>query len=276
MTKEKAGFPSDNADKFIVRFPEGMRERIANSAKASGRSMNAEVVARLEGSFQPTEDHSQLKTVLQATVAVLDQKNEVIASHQRLIQLMGFYIGELAGRVQDSSPETQALMRFIQNFGRSMAEGKMRDAADHVRDIVEMGEEMGLIGNDEPADAPEAGREDSRGDAFVDAVSEVVGVPLGRAGGRQRQAANPPVLVRPIGSGETALTKAMATIAENINRPRTPKIPGVNAPKEGIGAAPKAEKPKQEKPAVTKKRVFVRDDDAIKIKLDHTSKETDK
>lgn len=57
---------------------------------------------------------------------------------------------------------------------------------------------------------------------------------------------------------------------------RTPKIPGQNAPKEGIGAAPKAEKPKQEKPAVTKKRVFVRDDDTVKIKLDHTSKEDDK
>lgn len=134
---------------------------------------------------------------------------------------------------------------------------------------------MGLIGNDEPADSPEAGREESRGDAFVDAVSEVVGVPLGRAGGRQRQAANPPVLVRPIGSGETALTKTIATIAENINRPRTPKIPGKNSPRQGIGSVPKPEKPKKEKPVITKKKVFVRDDDASKIKLDHTSKEKD-
>ncbi|OUM01781.1 Arc family DNA-binding protein [Variovorax sp. JS1663] len=38
-------------DKYIVRFPEGMRERIAEVAKANNRSMNAEIVARLESSF---------------------------------------------------------------------------------------------------------------------------------------------------------------------------------------------------------------------------------
>lgn len=42
--------PQD-ADKYIVRFPDGMRDRIAEAAKAAGRSMNAEIVARLEASF---------------------------------------------------------------------------------------------------------------------------------------------------------------------------------------------------------------------------------
>ncbi|MFY3079825.1 helix-turn-helix domain-containing protein [Achromobacter xylosoxidans] len=75
-----------------------------------------------------------------------------------------------------------------------------------------------------------------------------------------------PVLVRPIIGAETALTKHLAAVVEGINKPRTPKIPGVNAPKEGIGAAPKPAKPKREKPTVTKKRVFVHDDDASKEK----------
>lgn len=39
------------ADKFIVRLPPGMRERIAESARANKRSMNAEVVSRLDASF---------------------------------------------------------------------------------------------------------------------------------------------------------------------------------------------------------------------------------
>ena len=86
---------------------------------------------------------------------------------------------------------------------------------------------------------------------------------------------NEPVLVRPLLGGDTALTKAMATIVENINRPRTPKIPGVNSPKEGLGAAPKAEKPKKERPVITKKKVYETEADRAKIKLDHTSKETD-
>ena len=44
-------FPSDKADKFVVRFPDGMRERIRAAAEANNRSMNAEIVARLEESL---------------------------------------------------------------------------------------------------------------------------------------------------------------------------------------------------------------------------------
>lgn len=41
------------ADKYLLRLPEGMRDRIAESAKANNRSMNAEIVARLESSYEP-------------------------------------------------------------------------------------------------------------------------------------------------------------------------------------------------------------------------------
>lgn len=51
MTK-KPTFPSDRSDKFLLRLPDGMRDRIAAAAKASGRSMNAEIVARLHTAFQ--------------------------------------------------------------------------------------------------------------------------------------------------------------------------------------------------------------------------------
>ncbi len=43
--------PSQTADKYIVRLPDGMREQIAEAAKANGRSMNAEIVSRLERSM---------------------------------------------------------------------------------------------------------------------------------------------------------------------------------------------------------------------------------
>lgn len=43
--------PSDLADKFMLRLPDGMRDRIAQSAKANNRSMNAEIIARLELTF---------------------------------------------------------------------------------------------------------------------------------------------------------------------------------------------------------------------------------
>ncbi len=43
--------PSRTADQFVVRFPDGMRDQIAEAAKANNRSMNAEIVARLQASF---------------------------------------------------------------------------------------------------------------------------------------------------------------------------------------------------------------------------------
>jgi hypothetical protein len=42
------------SDKFMLRLPAGMRERIAKAAKEGGRSMNTEIVARLQESFEPS------------------------------------------------------------------------------------------------------------------------------------------------------------------------------------------------------------------------------
>lgn len=44
--------PSRTAPQFVVRFPdENMRDRIAEAAKANNRSMNAEIISRLEKTF---------------------------------------------------------------------------------------------------------------------------------------------------------------------------------------------------------------------------------
>jgi len=44
-------YPSDKQDKFMLRLPEGMRDRIRLESEKIGRSMNAEIVARLERSL---------------------------------------------------------------------------------------------------------------------------------------------------------------------------------------------------------------------------------
>lgn len=40
------------ADKYIVRLPDGMRDRLKAEAKASRRTLNAEIVARLQSTFE--------------------------------------------------------------------------------------------------------------------------------------------------------------------------------------------------------------------------------
>lgn len=42
---------SRNADKFVVRLPDGMRGRIGEAAQQNHRSMNSEIIQRLEQSL---------------------------------------------------------------------------------------------------------------------------------------------------------------------------------------------------------------------------------
>ena len=48
---KQAIFSSRTADKFVVRLPDGMRERIADVARNHHRSMNSEIISRLEQSL---------------------------------------------------------------------------------------------------------------------------------------------------------------------------------------------------------------------------------
>lgn len=63
----KSVFPSDRAERFLIRFPEGMRDQIAEAAKTSGRSMNAEIIARLSSTFEnatfPTLDEDAVRGI---------------------------------------------------------------------------------------------------------------------------------------------------------------------------------------------------------------------
>ncbi len=48
-------------EKFVVRFPDGMRDAIAERAKRNGRSMNSEIVQILEDALSsetPSENES--------------------------------------------------------------------------------------------------------------------------------------------------------------------------------------------------------------------------
>lgn len=44
---EREPYPSEKQDRFIVRLPDGMRDRIKAAASHNGRSMNAEIVHAL-------------------------------------------------------------------------------------------------------------------------------------------------------------------------------------------------------------------------------------
>lgn len=74
------------SDQFNLRLPDGMRDRIAEAAKASGRSMNAEIVARLESSFTSEGELSAMR-------AALEKNSEAIRLHAERIEALARKVG---------------------------------------------------------------------------------------------------------------------------------------------------------------------------------------
>jgi plasmid stability protein len=73
--------PSRIAPQFVVRFPdEAMREQIASAAKANGRSMNAEIITRLQLSLATDKVHvdEAAQTQLDNIQAKIERVNELL------------------------------------------------------------------------------------------------------------------------------------------------------------------------------------------------------
>lgn len=69
-------YPSDKQDKFMLRLPDGMRDRIKAAAEANNRSMNAEIVATLEDKYpEPVDREAIMKVMRQMLDWLLENPN---------------------------------------------------------------------------------------------------------------------------------------------------------------------------------------------------------
>lgn len=94
---EKEGFPSDQADRFQVRMPKGLRDRIREAAEANNRSMNAEIVAALSQAYPATNRASEVLTelynfVLHSTIKI-DKYDRAVA--YELFEQLGRQVHQL-------------------------------------------------------------------------------------------------------------------------------------------------------------------------------------
>ena len=85
--------PKEKPYKFVVRLPLGLRNQIADAAKYYRRSMNSEIVARLEQSFSglpleaPTEElQPQLHQAMESFFgrAVSTEEEQLVRAFRRL------------------------------------------------------------------------------------------------------------------------------------------------------------------------------------------------
>lgn len=88
-------YPSDKQDQFMLRLPDGLRDRVKAAADENKRSMNAEIVDRLENSFESHAADAQemaraaLATIEKAAKDVVHQMEVAKWMQQQQSMAMG-------------------------------------------------------------------------------------------------------------------------------------------------------------------------------------------
>lgn len=76
--------PKQADPQFRLRLPEHLHTKLKNAAPTNSRSINAEIVARLEASFSvPSHDHDAIKQALREVLEERDGTGHSALSVQR-------------------------------------------------------------------------------------------------------------------------------------------------------------------------------------------------
>jgi hypothetical protein len=126
---KKPSFFSDQQDKFMLRLPDGMRERIKAAAEANRRSMNAEIVATLDAKYpsltgaqrqyweswqvraQTEPDPEKQREIVQAAARLMNLTDPDISmwieerdGGKKRVVVSGFYKGRAEKLAQEGMP----------------------------------------------------------------------------------------------------------------------------------------------------------------------------
>lgn len=70
--------PQSEDPRHNLRMPSELKKKLAHSAVDQGRSMNAEILARLEGSFAPSP-MLEVQNLLRSVVSLSDEDRKEVA-----------------------------------------------------------------------------------------------------------------------------------------------------------------------------------------------------
>lgn len=98
---------SDEIQKTALRLPKGLHEAIHAAAKESGRTMNAEIVYRLQQSFEGVIASLQLEVEPSEREKNYDKFKEIIVDQAKIIQ-------RYSELVEKSSENMATMIDFIE------------------------------------------------------------------------------------------------------------------------------------------------------------------
>jgi len=89
--------PVKDYDKFMLRFPDGMRDAIANRAKENGRSMNSEIIQILEDTLRIESGD--------LSMAVHSTQIQMMRAQQQIMELSATLQGLMHLEIISKKPE---------------------------------------------------------------------------------------------------------------------------------------------------------------------------
>lgn len=146
-------YPSRVADQFLVRMPDGMRDRLAAEADRSGRSMNAEIVHRLQASLDKQADTPGARIAdpeaRQQFVQQLRTRQAVVLGRREALRSQRFSVESQIGMAESSLMSLAYALRGTspEDFDAIDHIHKQRDQFRHnltqlKRERIRVGEEI--------------------------------------------------------------------------------------------------------------------------------------
>ncbi|CAN7453931.1 Arc family DNA-binding protein [Variovorax paradoxus] len=137
-------------DRFIritLRLPKDLHQKLEGAAAGTAKSMNAEIVARVQASFEAGEHHgSDMARTIQRLQGELDDRDADMQKLRELLRVAKNMFGLLQGRLRESgarlSPdEAQELGEVLQRIHEELEKPEpieeMLDRIDELADELE-------------------------------------------------------------------------------------------------------------------------------------------
>ncbi|MER8846791.1 Arc family DNA-binding protein [Mesorhizobium australicum] len=142
MDDDEQKYPSQLAERFQVRLPNGMRDRIAQSAERNGRSMNAEIVQALDQFFPPEPSIEQILERVHATIDMASKANS-LPYRKVLLDALAQLSDRLASGLEFDQFESRTLPPHSGRMGETVDRiNRWRRAKEHGVEQVDLEREL--------------------------------------------------------------------------------------------------------------------------------------
>ena len=128
--------------RITLRLPEQLHRSLSESAARTSKSMNAEIIARLE---EAVTGHQTLHQLLDKLSGNVDRLDSVVTATMNMNRMLGYYLAELADRVPIHDETSAKLVPILKRIGRELASGDTASARDALRELNELGVADGLV-----------------------------------------------------------------------------------------------------------------------------------